>query len=142
MNRSSVRLCTLALGTFLLCACQSNAAPSNDSSSSSESSINSPLSSKSTAVRPAAPVAPIAFVDIAIKDRAFTPSALTIKKGTRVTWTNYNSVTHSVTADNEGPQSSVLKPGQQFSYTFTKVGTFPYHCAVHKGMNATITVTE
>jgi plastocyanin len=41
-----------------------------------------------------------------------------------------------------GPElsSSVFSQGQTYSHTFTKAGTFPYHCGVHPSMKASVTV--
>ena len=38
--------------------------------------------------------------------------------------------------------SEFLYQGQTFTFTFTKVGTFPYFCRVHPSMTATVTVTD
>jgi plastocyanin len=59
--------------------------------------------------------------------------------GTKVTWTNNDSLTHTVTADG-GAFSQVVPSGGTFSFTFTKAGTYSYHCAIHRSMTATIIV--
>lgn len=85
---------------------------------------------------------------VAIKDFAFTPAKITVKKGTTVTWTNEDSMGHNVVADdtaNSGglPSSSeLLSQGEQFTHTFTEVGTFAYHCAPHPNMKGTVEVVE
>ena len=38
--------------------------------------------------------------------------------------------------------SGFLDQGQKFSFTFKEPGTFAYFCALHNGMQGTITVTE
>lgn len=83
-------------------------------------------------------------VDVEIKDFAFNPKTLTIKKGTTVTWTNRDSVKHDVVVD-EGSEfrSELLAKGELFTHTFTAAGTFAYHCNPHAAnMKATVTVTE
>ena len=70
---------------------------------------------------------------------SFTPNSLTVKVGTKVTWTNHDSVTHTVTA-NQGAFTSPVLPGSSFSFTFTKAGTYAYHCMIHPYMMATIVV--
>lgn len=82
---------------------------------------------------------------ITIKDYKYGPETLTVKKGTTVTWTNQDSVGHTVTANDTsqgGPDSKLLKKGETFSYTFDEVGEFPYFCAPHPYMKASVTVTE
>jgi plastocyanin len=83
---------------------------------------------------------------VAIKDMAFTPATITVKKGTTVTWTNQDSMQHGVVSDSNSPQgglnSSLINSGQQFSFAFTTAGTYTYHCSVHSTMKATVIVTE
>lgn len=82
-------------------------------------------------------------VTVNIANFAFNPSTLTIKKGTKVTWTNNDSVSHTVTSDSGNLLNSpILAPGQTYSATFTSVGTTAYHCAIHTGMRGSITVTN
>jgi plastocyanin len=91
----------------------------------------------------AANAAPVAGNAVTIKGFAFAPAALTVKVGTKVTWTNQDSDAHTVTSqDNSGPLSSAaLSTGQTYSYTFTKPGTYSYLCTIHPFMTATVTVT-
>jgi plastocyanin len=56
-----------------------------------------------------------------------------------VTWTNNDSIGHTVTAD-DGSFNSPVDPGKTFSFTFTKAGTYTYHCSIHPTMKATIVV--
>ena len=77
---------------------------------------------------------------IALANFAFAPSSLTVKVGTKVTWTNNDSATHTVTADQGAFDSKDLPPGQSYSFTFTKAGTYAYHCAIHPSMTATVVV--
>lgn len=80
---------------------------------------------------------------VSIKDFAFGPTTITVKKGTTVTWTNQDGPKHTVTADgSEGPKSGLLAKGESTSYTFNSVGSFPYHCEPHPFMKATVVVTE
>ncbi len=93
---------------------------------------------------PPTPVAPQSEkISINIKDFAFNPSTVNIKVGTQVTWTNNDSVSHTITSDvGTLLKSNTLSPGQSFSFTFTKTGTETYHCNIHKMMKGTITVTN
>ena len=82
---------------------------------------------------------------VSIKDYKYGPESLTVKKGTTVTWTNEDSVGHTVTvtdASKGGPESELFKKGETFSYTFDEVGEFPYFCEPHPYMKASVTVTE
>ena len=76
-----------------------------------------------------------------IKDLAFSPDTLTISVGDTVTWTNSDSVKHLVASSGIGGiASSTLNPGASYSKTFTKAGTYAYHCEIHPSMKGTIIV--
>ncbi|HVS58377.1 MAG TPA: cupredoxin family copper-binding protein [Candidatus Saccharimonadales bacterium] len=88
--------------------------------------------------------APVATDKVSIQNFAFSPASITVKKGTTVTWTNSDSVTHTVTEKDAqtGPNSGDLAPGESYSFTFNKVGTYHYHCTIHTEMLGTVTVTN
>ncbi len=77
---------------------------------------------------------------VTIQNMAFSPATLTVKVGDKVTWTNQDTVGHSATADDASFDTGVLAQGQSGSATFTKAGTYAYHCKVHPSMQATIIV--
>jgi plastocyanin len=96
---------------------------------------------------PATPSLP-GFFNITIKDFAFSPASVTVPAGTTVTWTNQDSVPHTIVNDfnplfSQGAMftSSQLQTGQSFSFTFKDPGTFGYHCGIHTYMKGTVTVT-
>ena len=79
---------------------------------------------------------------IEIQNFAFAPSALTVKVGTTVTWTNDDTDEHTVTSQHAGPlKSAALPTGGHYSVTFTRPGTYAYLCTIHPFMTATVTVT-
>jgi plastocyanin len=77
---------------------------------------------------------------VVMKNFAFDPASVTIKAGDSVTWTNQDSTTHTVTADNGEFKSSDIAPGATFTFKFEKAGTFAYHCSIHPTMKATVVV--
>lgn len=113
----------------------------NSSTTSSSSSMSSMDMSKSNAAStPAA-----SSNSVTIKDFAFSPATMTVKVGTKVTWTNEDSVSHTVTADtpsNDAPASNNIGKGESYSFTFNKAGTYAYHCTPHPYMKATVVVTQ
>lgn len=70
----------------------------------------------------------------------FSPSSLTVPSGTTVTWTNNESVMHTVTSNTGIFESGDMNKKETFSYTFSIVGSYSYHCKHHSGMNGTIIV--
>ena len=79
---------------------------------------------------------------VTISYMAFSPSILTVKVGTNVTWTNKDGFAHTVTADNGTTfNSGNVAGGATFSFTPATAGTYSYHCNIHSGMTATLVVT-
>lgn len=82
---------------------------------------------------------------VEIKGYAYSPLAITVKVGTKVTWTNQDSVKHTVTSDEEAPDkidSGLFGKDESFSFTFDKAGTYQYFCQPHPYMKGTVIVTE
>lgn len=79
-------------------------------------------------------------LNVRIEDFAFMPETMTIAKGTKITWTNYDGSTHTVTADDDSFDSGLLQEDDTWSKTFNELGTFSYHCELHPEMTATIIV--
>jgi plastocyanin len=79
---------------------------------------------------------------VQIADFAFAPQSLTVSKGSTVTWTNVDSVDHSIAATDVSFISEILGVGVSFEHTFDNAGQFPYVCGIHSRMTGTITVTD
>ena len=77
---------------------------------------------------------------VSITDFAFQPAAITVAVGTTVTWTNNDSASHTITADDGSFTSDTLATGATFSHTFDTAGTVTYHCSIHPSMTGTVTV--
>ena len=71
---------------------------------------------------------------------SFSASAITVTKGTTVTWTNNDNMTHTVTADDNSFDSGNIGNGGTFSFTFKNTGSFAYHCNIHPSMTGSVTV--
>jgi plastocyanin len=98
-------------------------------------------------------------VPVTIQDFTFYPATLMIKVGTSVQWTNNGPSQHTTTSDTGVWDSGTLSPpgggggygggsaGGTYTVTFSTVGTFSYHCAIHlpsqyPKFTGTITVTQ
>jgi halocyanin-like protein len=64
----------------------------------------------------------------------FGPSAVTVSKGTTVTWAWTGNGSHNVVAKDETFNSGSAKTSGTFEYTFEKMGTYLYFCTPHKAM--------
>lgn len=100
----------------------------------------------------APPAGGAAGKSVEMKDTKFEPATLTVANGTKVTWTNRDTSVHTIDSDDMGGplKSGNVAGGGTYSYTFTKAGTYKYHCTPHAskgadgnyaGMVGTITVT-
>ncbi|VVE77789.1 cupredoxin domain-containing protein [Pandoraea sputorum] len=77
-----------------------------------------------------------------IDNFTFSPATLTVKAGTRVTWTNRDDEPHTVTSSSNPRTfaSGALDTDGTFTFTFDKPGTYPYFCAIHPHMTGVIVV--
>ncbi len=91
---------------------------------------------------------------VALTTTAFDPNPKTLALGgaaeVSMRWVNTDggggygggtAVTHQIASDDDAfATSAPLKVGATFSVSFTKAGTYHYHCAIHPTMVGTITV--
>ena len=77
---------------------------------------------------------------VTIRNFAFEPRVLSVRRGTTVRWVNDDNNPHTVTGDTTGPRSPLLDRDQSYSYTFSDLGTFPYHCELHPEMRGMVEV--
>jgi amicyanin len=77
---------------------------------------------------------------VKIANFAFDPANITVPVGTTVTWTNLDSVSHTVTSDTGVFESGTLSHNATFSYTFNSRGTFSYSCSPHPFMKGKVVV--
>ncbi|HET7630262.1 MAG TPA: cupredoxin family copper-binding protein [Candidatus Saccharimonadales bacterium] len=87
----------------------------------------------------------VATDKVSIEQYAFSPGAITVKAGTTVTWTNLDSVNHTVTSDDNSSiqfDSGDIDKGQTYQFTFEQPGTYHYHCTPHPFMHGTVVVTD
>ena len=78
---------------------------------------------------------------VEIEGSMYHPMMVRVPRGTTVTWTNDDSVAHSVTFRNKMADSGLFQEGQTFRYTFQTAGTYQYYCTVHPSMHGTVIVT-
>ena len=88
----------------------------------------------------AAPATEAAVRNVAIARSGFVPASITVTVGDTVTWTNNDSVSRSVVSDTGLFASGLLTPGQSFSHTFDRTGTFRYRDGTRTGERGTVTV--
>jgi plastocyanin len=77
---------------------------------------------------------------VRIEQFAYSPETLTIPVGSKVTFTNYDNVEHTVTAKDGSFDSGLFGNGKSYTKTFTKAGEYKIYCKPHTFMVATIVV--
>jgi plastocyanin len=118
-----------------------NAASGSTSSSQQTAGAAQAPAAAAAEVQPAAAAKPDYQVDI-MSYKFGDGKQLVVEAGQTVQWTNHDSAPHTVTTT-KAPvafDSGTLKQGQSWSYTFTKVGTYEYYCAVHPDMVSSVKV--
>jgi len=76
----------------------------------------------------------------------YAPDSITVVIGVNntVTWTNEDTVAHTVTSTSAPSSGSFdsgnLPPGQSWIHTFAVAGTYQYDCSYHAWMKGTIVV--
>jgi len=88
-----------------------------------------------------AAAAPVSTDSVTIHNFAFGPQVITVKAGATVHWMNRDSEAHTVTSNTGAFGSSALQPGTGYSHTFTKPGTYSYHCSIHPFMTGKVVVS-
>ena len=83
-------------------------------------------------------------IDIGGQGAGYTPASPEVQLGTTVTWTNTDSLTHTVTdkESQSGLDSGNIEPGESYTVTFNTVGVFNYFCTQHIMMEGSITVVS
>jgi arylsulfatase A-like enzyme len=79
---------------------------------------------------------------VRVTDTGFTPAVVSGPAGTTVRWTFGGSATHRV-LDASGMNlfdSGNRAPGSSYAFTFNAAGTYAYRCALHTGVNGTVSI--
>jgi len=135
--------------------------PAQNPSASVSPSPSSPAPTLSPSRTPAPPLAapqappppppppPQASVAVAILDSSagctdgrYNPPSITIRSNTVVTWTNSSGEAHTATS-NQGAfdTGNIARGATSKGITFSRPGTYAYHCIYHSCMTATVIVT-
>lgn len=92
-----------------------------------------PQSISSAAPAPAA-------IEVKIDNFAFTPSVITVKAGTQVTWVNHDDIPHTVDSTEGKFKSAALDTDDKFQFLFSQPGEYPFYCRMHPKMTGKIIV--
>jgi plastocyanin len=140
------RYFTLALPLLIvvtlvvLAGCGSTSAASGDTGSPTATSASSGATATIEPTNTTGTGSSGAVVNVA--NFQFSPSTLTIKAGTTVTFKGVSG-DHTVTSDPDSPMAfdQGVSQGSSITITFANPGTYKYHCSIHASMHGTIVVT-
>ena len=125
------RLAVVCVLLGLLAAC--GGPPSQTAPTASAAPVSTTAPTAATAAPTAAATATPATALIELGDHFFDPAQLTVKVGTTVTWKSVGQSTHDLAARDGSFALGAMSFGQTFSFTFNRVGRFPYVCMQHEG---------
>jgi plastocyanin len=77
---------------------------------------------------------------VSITATAFTPASRTIATTDSIKWTNNDTKSHQVVANNGSFASATIAPGKSYTHTFNTAGTYRYHDALHPSLTGKIVV--
>jgi len=155
-----MHVCILLLTALILSACANAPAPTealppvaatdepvmteepvSSTEIPTETATEAPTEAPTETPEESGPAALEGEAQIDVANFKFDPNNVTIRVGTTVTWTNKSEDEHTVTSD-DGLFGTSLAGGTSFSFTFTDVGEFSFHCDIHRGMKGKIVVVE
>jgi plastocyanin len=77
---------------------------------------------------------------VSITNSGFQPAQVTIGSGDTVTWTNNDTVNRQIVADGGAFSSPQIRPGDDFSFRFTRAATYAYHDQAKTAQKGTVVV--
>ena len=84
--------------------------------------------------RVAAKASSVSIVGAQFSAFAFKPKTITVHVGDTVRWVNNSSAPEGHTVTGHGLDSGTLHQGDDYSFKFSKAGTYDYVCAFHSNM--------
>ena len=143
--RLIVRALLTTVTVISLAACGSSATPTPSTGggglpSAAPSTGGGASAAAGGAACAVAPAGSTATVNVSIKDFKFNPQPIQAKVGDVVAWKNGDSAPHSATLDDGSCDTDQIASGATAMLTFTKAGTYTYHCKVHPAQMKDYTV--
>jgi plastocyanin len=143
------KLVILSLGVLLIAAA-CNKSDDQTNNTTPPPAATPPATTPPTTTPPVTPPATSTDTTITYTSSGFSPSPVTIKKGTKVTFVN-NSSANFQPASGPHPAHTnypefdpkrAVAAGSSWTFTFDKVGTWPYHDHLNPTRFGQIIVTE
>jgi plastocyanin len=116
-----------------------DAAPDPESGDSDRSGVPTSRPVLASA-RAAAKASSVSVVGAQFSAFAYDPKTVTVHVGDTVRWVNKSSAPEGHTVTGHGLDSGTLHQGDDYSFKFTKAGTYSYLCAFHSNMKGKVKV--
>ncbi|MDO8188141.1 cupredoxin domain-containing protein [Conexibacter sp. JD483] len=97
-------------------------------------------SSSTAAATTSTGVAPTTAEAVTIASFKYRPVAVSVRVGARLRFDNRDDAAHTATADDGSFDSGTIAVGATRQVTFSRAGTFAYHCDFHPFMHGTVLV--
>ncbi len=143
MKRKNLLVYLLVIAALLIIALPLAGCTGSGNTAGTTASVTTAASTtaaSTTAASTTAASTTAASTSVTIESFLFNPASLTIKAGETVTWTNKDSIAHTITEDKGVFDSGSINSGATYSFTFKTAGTFSYHCTIHPSMTGKIIV--
>jgi plastocyanin len=138
--RKFVLSLALAGAVLPLAACSS----SSSGSSSGAPATATPTMTMTMTTTTSSATAPAAADSITISNFAFAPKSITVAPGAKVSVTNKDSTTHTLTSTDSPAafDTGDIAPGKTVTFTApSKAGSYAYICQIHQYMQGTLIVS-
>ncbi len=86
-------------------------------------------------------IAAAAEAQVIIDNFTFSPTPLSVKAGTTVTWLNHDDIPHSIVCPELKVHSHPMDTDDSFAYKFEQAGTYDYMCGLHPHMHGQVVVS-
>ena len=130
----------LITSLLLISSCSQSSPPSAQPSGQTPAINNNGNDYQPPQQQASVPISSGKVVSVTIKEFKFSPADVAVKVGDTVVWTNQDSAPHTVESSDGTLKSDELSKGDTYKFTFTKAGTYAYHCGIHASMRGSITV--
>jgi plastocyanin len=113
-------------------------------SSSSSGTASGTTTTATTSSTTSSATAPAAADSITISNFAFAPKSITVAPGAKVSVTNKDTTTHTLTSTNSPAafDTGDIAPGKTVTFTApSKAGSYAYICQIHQYMQGTLIVS-
>lgn len=79
-------------------------------------------------------------IKVNISSSGFQPANITTGRGSTIVWTNQDTVSHTVTAEDGRFDSGNIAPGDSFEQKFEKIRSYSYSCRFHQEMKGMVRI--